>query len=165
MPRRHKMCGDDTNMTTTTTTRPPTGTGTGTAATLNLILSYHASVKMMHWMTPEYAQHRALDDLHAAIGKHGDRLAETLLALAPRTTPRTTPKGSAAPRTTPKGSAAPRTFANLFTGRSTCLGALKAMHDRLVTEVRPNLPDESACSIVDDIINAFRTCMYLCAMS
>ena len=140
-------------------------TTTTTAHVLNLLLSYQASVKMMHWMTSTYGHHRALDDLHAALGAHGDRLAETLLAITPLPPPlsrSSSSKGSAAAA----GAAAElqAKFANLYTPRQTTVATLTAMHDHLVGEVRPRLPDESARSILDDIVNAVRTCMYLCAM-
>lgn len=126
-----------------------------TATVLNLILSYQASVKMMHWMTSTYGHHRALDELYSAIGTHGDRLAETLLALAPPGRHAHTPKGAAELQAK---------FANLYAPRQTCVVTLRAMHDHLATEVRPRLPDESARSILDDLVNAVRSCMYLCAM-
>jgi len=127
-----------------------------TATVLNLILSYQASVKMMHWMTSTYGHHRALDSLHSAIGAHGDRLAETLIALSPPSKNAHTPKGAAELQ---------GKFSNLYTPRQTCVATLRSMHDHLASEVRPRLPDESARSILDDIVNAVRTCMYLCAMA
>jgi len=127
-----------------------------TATVLNLILSYQASVKMMHWMTSSYVHHRALDELHAAIGAHGDRLVETLIAVAPPGRHALTPKGAAELQAK---------FANLYTPRQTCVVTLRAMHDHLATEVRPRLPDESSRSILDDLVNAVRSCIYLCAMA
>ncbi|KAG1659246.1 hypothetical protein FOA52_004691 [Chlamydomonas sp. UWO 241] len=80
---------------------------------------------MMHWMTSTYGHHRALDDLHSAIGAHGDRLAETLIAVAPPGRHAHTPKGSAELQAK---------FANLYTPRQTCVVTLRAMHDHRATE-------------------------------
>jgi len=43
-------------------------------------------VKVFHWMTTSYAQHKALDELYADLGANIDTLVETYLGLRDRGT-------------------------------------------------------------------------------
>lgn len=147
----------------TTQTKGPTSAGAGanvqkppncTAEFLHVMLSMQATIKLMHWLTPSYAHHKALDRLYESISDSGDRLAEFLLAQesAAVFVPTVSPL-AAAPETLKKP------FDNLFSIDTQ--KNINSMYNRFV-EMRKRLPDETAQSIMDEIIAAFKGAMYLC---
>jgi hypothetical protein len=135
-------------------TADPKPNTTCTAEFLHLLLSMQSTIRLMHWMTPSYAHHKALDRLYEAISESGDRLAEFLLAQESTAvfTPTVAPVSAA-----PQWLTAP--FRNSFSIHTQ--KNIMSMHDELV-KMRKSLPDETAQSLMDDIIAAFRGAMYLC---
>ena len=125
-----------------------------TAEFLHTMLSMQATIRLMHWMTPSYAHHKALDRLYNSISESGDRLAEFLLAqestavFAPTVSP-----VSAAPQLLTKP------FRNSFSIHTQ--KNIIHMHDELVA-MRSRLPDDTACSLMDEIIASFAGAVYMC---
>ena len=58
--------------------RKPT-TGNYKAHIVKMFLELINMVKLYHWKTRSYAQHKATDDLHASLNKHTDSFVEVLL--------------------------------------------------------------------------------------
>lgn len=130
-------------------------TNVSTGEFLHMLLSMQSTIRLMHWMTPSYAHHKALDKLYNEIAESGDRLAEFLLAQESSTavfSPTVAPV-SAAPHWLTKP------FRNSFSIHTQ--KNIMSMHDELVA-VRNRLPDETAQSLMDDIIASFRGAVYLC---
>lgn len=111
------------------------------------VLEMQSSVKAMHWLTKSNVQHKALDKLFKSVNEHGDLLVESLLAL------------DAAPRK------AMSPFSITIALAGTTPASIRKIHDHLVTKIRTALPDDQTKGVLDDIIIAFRKCMYLCEMS
>jgi DNA-binding ferritin-like protein len=107
-----------------------------------------ASIQLMHWLTSSYAHHKALDGLYEAAREGGDRLAENLLARESKGA-----KEAILARGGP--------FRNASAADT--LRGVTDMHDELVA-FRERLPDETAQSLMDDIIASFRSAMYLCGL-
>lgn len=125
---------------------PKIRSGTSSIAPiLTTVLTLTATVKMMHWQTKSYAQHKALDDLHDSLTESGDALVESVMGN----------KASAATHY-------PQTI-DLVQGASVPDTLIKMQS--VLQFMRTSLNDPSSESIVDDMINAVRVATYLSNMS
>lgn len=116
---------------------------------MNTLLSMTMNVKMMHWLAKSYVEHEALGKLYEEMDDNIDKLVESLMGL----------KGHR-----DLSQLKNIQCANYWSPKKSFKHSLEDMHDELV-QMRSKLPDDSAQSIMDDIINSFRVAKYLVSMA